>query len=182
MKPTRIDKLMDGLKGACVSCGFFAKHAAPGKGASTYFEAELQERAKGQVFEHTPDGLKAVVTAPICFRSAFPLAQELIEEQQAGGKTKEEAARKVLFKNRACPLWFQYQPGLSPQQHLGGLAMQEMEQRQYKFQEDMEERRRQWEQQLENDRRRFEFKLTAVLAIITAAGVITPIVAAVLSR
>ena len=168
---------MEISKGRCVTCGFFAKHAAPG-----YFEVELYERAEGRVFEHVADGLEVVVTAPICFRLAFPLGQEVIEERQLGGRTKEEAAQKVLFKDRACPLWFQYQPGLSPQSHLGGLAMQEMEQRQYKFEEDMEERRRQWEQQLEHDRRRFEIKVTALLAIITAAGVITPIVVAVLFR
>jgi len=169
---------MQTLQGCCFSCGFLAKHAAPG-----YFEVELYERADGQVFEHAVDGSKRVNTSPVCFRNVFALGQKVTEEQQQPGvKTKEEAARMVLFKDRACPQWFQYQPGLSPHQHLGGLAMQQMEQRQYKFQEDMEQRRRQWEQQQEKERRKFEFKLTAVLVVITAAGVITPIVVAILSR
>ena len=177
MESTPFAKGMETLKGRCISCGFLAKHAAPG-----YVEAELYEREIGKVFEHAVEGSERVITSPICFLGAFALGQEVKEEQQAGGKTKEEAARIVLLKDRTCPQWFRYQPGLPPQQHLGGLAMQEMEERQYKFQEDMELRRRQWEQQLENDRRRFELKMTGVLAIITAAGVITPILVAILSR
>jgi len=176
MEPTLAEKAMEESRGRCITCGFFAKHGTPG-----YFEAELFERAEGRVFAHK-DGTAIIETAPICFQLVAPLADDVVEEQKLGAKTREEAARLVLFKNRACPKYFPYRPGLSPQSHLGGLAMQEMEQRQYKFQEDMEKRRRQWEGQLEHDRRRFEIKVTALLAIITAAGVITPIVVAVLFR
>ena len=176
MEPTLAEKAMEESQGRCITCGFFAKHAASG-----YFEAELYERMAGRVFAHS-DGTAIMVTAPICFRLVAPVANEVVEEQKLGAKTIEEAAQRVLFKNRACPKYFPYQPGLSPQSHLGGLAMQETEQRQYKFQEDMEKSRRQWEQQLENERRRFEIRVTALLAVITAAGVITPIVVAVLFR
>ena len=176
MEPTLAEKAMEETQGRCITCGFFAKHGTPG-----YFEAELFERFEGRVFAHK-HGTAILETAPICFQLVAKLAHEVVAEQELGAKTREEAARLVLFKNRACPKYFPYHPGLSPQSHLGGLAAQETERRQNKFQEDMEERRRQWEQQLEHDRRRFETKVTALLAIITAAGVITPIVVAVLFR
>lgn len=169
---------METLRGRCVSCGFLAKHAVPGEGLSTYFEVESSERASGEVFSHTPDSVRGPVpTMPICFRSAFALGQEVIDEHQVRDmKGKKEAAQRVFLRDRNCDQWFQYTPGLSPQQHLGGLAMQELEQRQYKFQEMMEERRQKWERQLEHERRRFDLFLAAIVGGVAVAGVVATIV------
>jgi hypothetical protein len=182
MQPTLVEEIMEGTQGCCVTCGFLSKRAAFGQGSSTYFEVEFLDRTKGRVFEHAPTGVKAIPTSPFCFRLAFSLAREVEEEQKRDGKTREEAARKILYWKRDCSQWFRYQPGLSPINHLGGLAMQQTEQRQYKFQEGMEERRRQWEQQVEDHRRKFDIKLMAIVAILAAAGVVAPIFIAILSR
>lgn len=80
----------------------------------------------------------------------------MAERKSPDVKTDQEAAQKVFLKDRNCDQWFQYAPGLPPQHHLGGLAMQQLEQRQYEFQEMMEERRQKWERQLEDERRRFD--------------------------
>jgi anti-sigma-K factor RskA len=53
-----------------------------------------------------------------------------------------------------------YKEGLPPQAHYGGLAMQELEQRQYAFQQQLEQDKRKWERQLELDRRAFEKALS----------------------
>lgn len=176
--PTGFAKAMETLRGRCVSCGFLAKHGPAGEGLSTYFEVELWERASGKVFSHTPDSVRGPVhTIPICFRSASGLGEEVIAECQLPDvKAKQEAAQTVFLKDRDCDQWFQYVPGLSPQQHLGGLAMQQLEQRQYEFQGMMEERRQKWERQLEDERRRFDLFLAAIVGGVATVGVVATIV------
>jgi hypothetical protein len=161
-----------------VSCGFLAKHADPGKRPNNYFEIETAERASGKVFQHVPDAFGGpVITAPICFMGAFALGQEVIAEQNLPSvESNEEAAFRVFLKDRECAKWFVYTPGLSPQQHLGGLAAQKQEERQYTFQQEMENERRRWEEQVEAGRRRFDIGLGVVVGIFAALEVTATIV------
>lgn len=138
----------------------------------------MSERASGEVFRHTPDSFGGpVATAPICSRRAAAIGQEIIAERKSPDvKTDQEAARKVFLKDRNCDQWLQYVPGLSPQQHFGGLAMQQLEQRQYEFQEMMEERRQKWERQLQDNQRKFDLFLAVIMGGVAAAGVAAAIV------
>lgn len=165
------------LHGRCISCGFLAKHSSPGKRPSTYFEIETAERAEGNVFTHTPDAFGGpVLTSPICFRGAFALGQEVIEESKLPDVGHERAAFRVFLKNRRCAKWFIYTPGLSPQQHLGGLAAQELEQRQYQFQQEMEDQRKKWERQIEDERRKFDIALAVIVGLLAAAEIAATVV------
>lgn len=174
----------EALRGRCFGCGFLAKHGQPGKGLSTYFEVEISERASGDVFRHTPDSLGGpVATSPVCFQRASAIAEEVMAERKSPDvKTDQEAARKVLLKDRNCDQWFQYAPGLPPQQHLGGLAMQQLEQRQYEFQEMMEERRQKWERRLEDERRRFDRILAAFFALFAVGGIVATVLTSIFFR
>jgi len=108
---------------------------------------------------------------------AFALGQEVIAEQNLPNvEGNEKAAVRVFLKGRQCAKWFVYTPGLSPQQHLGGLAAQQQEQRQYEFQEKMEAERRKWERQLENERRRFDIALAIVVGVLAVVEVTATIV------
>jgi len=165
------------LRGRCISCGFLAKHSSPGKRPATYFEIETAERAEGTVFTHTPDAFGGpVLTSPICFRGAYALGQEVIEETRLPDMGNERAAFRVFLKDRSCAKWFSYTPGLSPQQHLGGLAAQELEQRQYQFQQEMEAQRTRWERQLEGERRKFDIALAVIVASLAAAEIAATVV------
>jgi hypothetical protein len=97
--PTGYAQPTEDMKGRCVSCGFLAKHSAPGKGLTTYFEVEASERASGEVFAHAPEAFGGpMVTAPICFLSAFALAQEVIHEQDSAGVSGQDAAQRVFLR------------------------------------------------------------------------------------
>lgn len=177
--PTGFATAMATLQGRCISCGFLAKHAEPGGNYTTYFEVETAERTSGLVFSHVPDSYGGPVkTTPICFRNACALGQEIVDDgRPAELDADRDAARRVFLKDRHCDQWFQYTPGLSPQQHLGDLAMREQEERQYKFQQSLEARREEWERKLERERRKFDLALGLVVALLAVAQVAATILA-----
>ena len=106
----------------------------------------------------------------------------MAERKSPDVNTDQEAARKVFLKDRNCEKWLQYVPGLSPQNHLGGLAMQQLEQRQYEFQEMMEERRQKWERRLEDERRRFDRILAAFFALFAVGGIAATVLTSIFFR
>ena len=65
---------------------------------------------------------------PVCVRGTFDLGMEL--QEAGGGVISEDPAdvRAVLHRDRQCPDWFPYQPGLSPEKHLDQMFMIQMEQ------------------------------------------------------
>jgi len=176
------------FRGRCVSCGFLAKHGMPGSGPRTYFEVEMAERESGAVFAHVLDAFKGPVpTSPACFRNVTALGREVISVRESDSvEGNLAAARAIILKDRQCPRWFPYQPGLDPREHLGGLAMQEAEDRRNRFEETMEARRREFEERmererrefergLEDERRRFSSFLTVLVVLVSLAGVVAAI-------
>lgn len=179
---------MEPLRGRCIGCGFLAKHAAPGFVSETYFEVEMIERERGDPFFHPVEGLdEPVPTLPVCFRLEVALGREVISARKSNTlEGRQAAAKEIFLKDRQCPSWFRYQPGLGPREHLMGKAMQDAEERRNKFEEAMEERRREFEQRmerehrefergLEKDRRNFNLFLTAIVVLVSLAGVIAAV-------
>ena len=173
------------LEGRCISCGFVAKHSAPSVTTRTYFEVELAERVSGSVFaQHIEAYQKSVPTAPICFRGAAALGDEVKAESAADPNVAHTgAAVRILFKDRHCSQWFQYVPGLGPVEHLGGLAVQEAERRQQAFQKQLEQERqvwearqeherRAWERAREKERRNFEIVVSGVFAVFAIVQIV----------
>jgi len=175
------------LKGRCVSCGFLAKHTLPGSAPETYFEVEMAEREAGAVFSHNIVFQGPERTTLACFRNAAVLGPEVesaLKSDESAGR--QAAAQQVILKDRGCAYWFPYQPGLDPKEHLGGKAMQDVEERRNRFEEAMEERRREFEQRMEQERREFErgleserrkfnFFLTVLVVLVSLAGVVAAI-------
>jgi hypothetical protein len=69
-----------------------------------------------------------------CYRHVANLPEEIAEILAAGGlpgadyaDRGNEAARRVLYRDRQCPKWIRYQPGLDPAETYRELRTQELE-------------------------------------------------------
>lgn len=162
MDDTAFQQSLKEIEGRCIGCGFLAKHATPGSGDTTHFEAELDERVKGNLFRHMvrrTDG--HFVTVPLCFRNVHPIGVEIRDlARDQSGLSPPEAAIQVIMKDRGCTKWYQYQPGRIPKEHLDELKLLEMEQRREDFERRLEEDRQAAAQEIEEDRRGFEETLS----------------------
>ena len=103
-----------------------------------------------------------------CFRDV-PIARYIQDDQQdrldelpedmrlpaeSQHATYERAARSVTERDRKCPLWMRYQPGLGPIDHLAGAAANDMERDRRTFQLQLERDRQSFEERIEQQRRR----------------------------
>jgi len=172
---TDLEELINRYPGRCVTCGFLGKHAQPGSAPVTHFEVELSERWEGKLFEHRLEFIGPVATVPICFRGAYALGREALEAG-AGIQERLESAKALALKDRECPKWFPYAPGLDPKEHLAGLAIQEAEERQQNFARQIEQERRDWEVKQEAERRSFEIKVSVVFGVFALAQIVVAIV------
>jgi len=143
----------DAYHGACISCGFLSQRDRSGR-STGYYEVSPADRAAGTVGH--PNANRPTIIW--CFMGAANLKQEI--DDLGNDRPIEERTAQVIQRgdrgDNGCPKWMPYKEGLPPQAHFGGLAMQELEQRQYQFQQHLEQDRRKWERQLEQDRRAFE--------------------------
>jgi hypothetical protein len=132
----------DANRGACISCGFLSQRDSSGR-STGYYEVPPADRAAGTVGH--PQARRPTVIW--CFVAEANLKQEI--EDLGNERPIEERTAQVIQRGdrgeHGCPQWMPYKEGLSPQEHYGGLAMQQQEQD-----------RRNWERQLELDRRAFE--------------------------
>ncbi len=147
------------LRGSCVSCGFLSKWSQGGPGAGCY-ELDWTGRLDGKAYSHYLIFQGEIITIPFCFQRVvnFEDAHEvglqtpLLEE-------RERATAEVFQRNRQCPKWHPYRPGLDPKEHLRELRMLEQEQRREEFEQKMEQDRRAFEERMEKERRAFEERL-----------------------
>src|SRR5713101_7491982 len=101
-------------KGRCRSCGFLAKQSArplPDSPNKSYYPVSAQERTSTiELPEIRNYVLGNVPTVLACAKEV----ESLHEEVQAVG----DDIMAVADKDRHCPEWSLYVPGLSPEQHL----------------------------------------------------------------
>jgi len=136
---------------ACISCGFLCQRDKSGRGTG-YYEVPPADRAAGTV-GHLQANRPTIIW---CFMGAANLKQEI--DDLGNDRPIEERTAQVIQRGHEndCPRWIRYKEGLSPHEHYAGLAMQELEQRQYQSQQMLEQGRQEFEQRLEQDRRTFE--------------------------
>ena len=143
----------DANPGACISCGFLSQRDRSGR-ATGYYEVPPADRAAG-IVGHPQANRPTLIW---CFVAAANLKQEI--DDLGNDRPIEERTAQVIQRGdrgeHGCPQWMPYKEGLSPEAHFGGLAMQQLEQRQHQFQQQLEQDRRNWERRLELDRRAFE--------------------------
>jgi hypothetical protein len=184
-------------EGICLTCGFLCRRDMLNLALANYYEITQEDRKGGRLFlrrleEHL---------SPCCFRNV-PITDEIQdlsgvgrlvddppEQRRAQQTARNEAAKQVVSRDRKCSLWMEYQPGLGPQQHLGGLAMRESAQALQAFLESLERQRQAFERQLAASRDRFTLdlheanersqKLTTALTWAAVILAIAQVVAAV---
>jgi hypothetical protein len=125
-------------KGRCGTCGFLGKRVIPNESTGQrshlgFFEAEQTDRDKpAQLIKLVPGESNAWQDAHlVCFRYAADLPKEIAEIASLGD---DVAARDVVWKDRHCPLWCAYEPGLSPRDHLYELKARDLEEHRRQFQ------------------------------------------------
>lgn len=93
------------------------------------------------------------------------------------------AATEVFTHDRQCELWMLHKPGLGPQEHYAGLAMQEQERRQVELERQLHEDRRTFElnlfersRQIEDANQAMQSKWQRVGLVVAAAAVLLALV------
>jgi hypothetical protein len=82
--------------------------------------------------------------------------------------TPPPAVREQIDRDRNCPKWMEYHPGISPGRHVELWKMLELEQRQQQFEKMMEQRR----QEVDSQNRRLEWTLICIGIGIAAVQVV----------
>ena len=103
-------------QGKCRSCGFLSKHAKkPSVPAPRFYEAEHSERITVNAFiRHSIGYREWVETEPMCFVGEINLVQLSNADTQEETEDRLEAE---INRDRKCPRWYAYMPGLSPIEH-----------------------------------------------------------------
>jgi hypothetical protein len=113
-------------KGSCDTCAWLAKSVAPGGTNpqpmfAVFDETEqyFRDHPKGN-FDFVPANYNAQKVGHLtCFRRVADLPKEVDEQ---GGSWAA-----VIWKDRKCPKWSKYEPGLSPREYLAEARSQQFE-------------------------------------------------------
>lgn len=103
----------------CVDCGFLSKRAA-WRGTYRqhwgYQEAERYDRDHPRAsFTFVPGESNAEHQGEFgCYRAAANFPEEIGAVAGSEGVDRDEAAKRVLTRDRVCAKWIQYEPGLAP--------------------------------------------------------------------
>ena len=123
----------------CSDCGFLAKRARLNGNFRVYegySEVEKHDRdAPRGGFSFVPGETNAVHPGEFsCYRQVANLPGEIAATLAAGNlpgandvQRGDEAARRVLYRDRHCPKWIRYQPGLDPVETYRELRTRELE-------------------------------------------------------
>jgi hypothetical protein len=132
------------IEGCCGTCGWLAKRVKPDSpGGPRSYEPSLEvdplHREKPKLdFNLVPGETNAWKAGELaCFRHVADLPEEIRTAHWAHGG--DLAAEEVVWKDRHCPCWSPYEPGIPPREHLAEVKAR----------------------QLEADRREFQLKLNA---------------------
>ena len=126
--------------GKCASCGFLSRSITID---SVVVIHEIPWLARDGAIPHEAVKPGEDLEQPYveCFLHVISILSETMREEKAAGDSNWAAAeQRVFWKERNCPEWFGYSPGLSPERHLERYEMQ----------------------RLERDRRDFELKLATL--------------------
>ena len=161
-------------RGRCVSCGFLAKRVMPtGSSTPMFYEFDEVGRQLGKGFIeepwHSPE--TKIVTVPACIRGAANLLGECGAEH-ASGADLDDSTKRVINRDRNCPKWYPYTPGLDPVRHLEEFRRLEIEQRREEFEERMENERQAFEERLAQRAEESEGRRHTLVLWIAAAAVI----------
>ena len=138
----------------CIDCGFLSKRARwKGKFREHqgYHEVERYDRENPRdEFIFVPGESNAQHQGEFgCYRGAANLPEEITHTAEADGVVRDEAARRVLTRDRVCAKWIQYEPGLAPAETFRELRLRTVE-----------AERRDFDQRLASFERRFNKRLT----------------------
>lgn len=117
--------------GKCATCGFLSRNITIGSISEIH---EIPWLARGGY-----DPIEGLKTGEVmnglehpyveCFLHVGDILGETIKELEAAGDGNWAAAeQRVFWKDRRCPYWFGYSPGVSPKRHLERYEMQRLEQ------------------------------------------------------
>lgn len=117
----------------CIECGFLSKRARlEGQFREHEGFQELEPRERQDVQESFPfipgSSSNALKTGELaCYRRAADLPVEIAEFSSVQGISRQQAAQRVVKKNRDCPKWCAYEPGIDPAGHLQELKANALE-------------------------------------------------------
>ena len=106
-------------QGRCVSCGLLCC-VTKERAVQRYLEIGTSQREDGSVFEGIGSGVGPRYPSgePACLVDAFNLMQEVRDESVGVSSHENKAAAIVVIqKDRNCPAWIEYKPGMSPREH-----------------------------------------------------------------
>ena len=127
----------------CFECGFLAKHSLePNVPSPKFYEIDTADRFTGRTNEHVADSFRGpIVTEPVCFMTAFPIQDEILERmrliEQVDGSQAKEVQKQVFNEDRACDQWIQYEHGYSPKEHLDDRRAAQLEQDRRNFEHEL---------------------------------------------
>jgi len=131
-------------EGQCGTCGFLSKRTVPDGAYRSrphmgFHEVEQIERQNPAVtFPFVPGETNAWQRGEFaCFRHAADLPREMREAMASEQLDEQGAAHKILWKDRSCAQWCEYEPGISPTGHFMDLKARRLEQDRQEFQRNM---------------------------------------------
>ncbi len=118
------------LEGACWNCGFFCRKDEHNRHLSSFTAISTDDRAWGRFYPFMD------VWAPWCFRWV-PIMSEISAKlghepvvligNDEVQKAQNAAAMEVAIRDRKCPKWVKFKPGLSPKEHADEVFVVELE-------------------------------------------------------
>lgn len=142
--------LDDVSTGRCLTCGLLAIWSNAYERGEHYWELEHERRKRGNVFHLVVVGGASSQTAtPVCMKGCMQFKSEMSEKawqhrKSAAGQSPEltemawSEAASVICKDRGCPDWTPYHPGIGPTKTLELKMFEDMTRR-------IEEDRRSWQ-------------------------------------
>jgi hypothetical protein len=111
-------------EGCCGNCAWLAKSIKPGGSSpqpmyAVYDETEehFRKHPSGDFF-FVPVFYNAVMPGQLtCFRRVANLPKEVDEQGEKSGSPGAPSWSVVIWSDRRCPKWSQYEPGVAPREH-----------------------------------------------------------------
>jgi hypothetical protein len=158
----------------CIECGFFSKRTRmvgnfrPHAG---FHELDPGERDNLAADFHFPPGeTNALQHGELaCFRHKLNFPEAIASLDAERGITGSEAAREVANAPRECAEWCQYQPGISPADHLSERKANDLERDRREFAVTLSK----FQARLGDQERRVTVRI-GVLALLVALVAVTP--------
>lgn len=155
----------------CGSCGFLAKFDLTYSGPPPYiYEFPNKDRESGLISPIRLEAAREIYGFAQCYVNADDILGECQKEVQSGSEYQHR--RQVFAKDRDCPRWHQYTPGLSPQQHLEEERVLELELKRQQFEQKMVQDHKDFMSTIDANNKCFQLKVTCVLGFIAVVEII----------